>query len=248
MSRKQKAIPGQIPGQGVLFDASKVTSHQFDPVEGVVQGIKSYTRGKWQPVNNQQQVDSERQYAQGLVYKKGMAATKDTPRMQRSYASVAEHINSQYEFMTKPQEQGGMGIRHEIVHDDPYPTPQHMAEDVRTNRRIKTFATRSSAEGLLQEPTKQALPDDVNDKFRAVHDVFGHAASGRGFSRHGEEAAYLNHRQMFPKEAHAALASELRGQNSYLINEGSFPNPGQRMVNMPDWATRPGPMKKGNRI
>ncbi len=36
-----------------------------------------------------------------------------------------------------------------------------------------------------------------NDLFRAVHDLFGHGAAGRTFDRHGEEAAYRSHAEMY---------------------------------------------------
>jgi hypothetical protein len=68
--------------------------------------------------------------------------------------------------------------------------------------------------------------DEENDQFRAVHDAFGHAAIGRGFSRHGEEAAYQAHSQMFSPEARPALHTETRAQNSvvnYGRKPGSFP-------------------------
>ena len=89
--------------------------------------------------------------------------------------------------------------------------------------------------------------NEENDKFRAVHDTFGHAAIGRGFSRHGEEAAFLSHRQMFPPEAHAALTSETRGQNSFLNYgpTGDFPDqsPGTKLIGLPSWASATGKLK-----
>jgi hypothetical protein len=81
--------------------------------------------------------------------------------------------------------------------------------------------------------------DQENDRFRAVHDVFGHAATGRGFSRHGEEAAFLSHRQMFSKRALPALASETRGQNSYLnYGPGGFPEQETKPIGLPPFASR----------
>jgi hypothetical protein len=62
--------------------------------------------------------------------------------------------------------------------------------------------------------------DDENDMFRAVHDVFGHAGTGRGFDRHGEEAAYQSHASMYSPLARMALATETRGQNAALITGG----------------------------
>jgi hypothetical protein len=70
--------------------------------------------------------------------------------------------------------------------------------------------------------------------FRAVHDVFGHAATGRGFDRHGEEAAWLSHIRMYSPAARPAVTTETRGQNS-VLNFGSRPGtfPEQKVVTLP---------------
>lgn len=234
-------------GQRRLFDPQRVTAQQFDPVDFVAEGARRYAteRGlNWRAPSPQLQVDPERGHAQFLSYRAHLEASEDSPEIKTAYEAATRHINEQYDFMTRPTERGGMGVRHEVVEDDPYPGPREMAEDLRTNRRIRTYATTSTSVGGEQAPTLQAFDNETNDRFRAVHDVFGHAAIGRGFSRHGEEAAYQSHVGMFPPEAHRALASETRGQNSFL-NYGpkaEFPNPGVRMVDMPQWATETGPL------
>jgi hypothetical protein len=61
------------------------------------------------------------------------------------------------------------------------------------------------------------LSDGENDMFRAVHDAFGHAASGRGFDPHGEEAAWLKHGAMYTPAARRVLATEIRGQTCAMV-------------------------------
>jgi hypothetical protein len=56
----------------------------------------------------------------------------------------------------------------------------------------------------------------VNDEFRFVHDVLGHAGPGVGFRAAGEENAFRWHAPTFSPYARRAVTSELRGQNSYL--------------------------------
>src|SRR6476659_2128677 len=56
----------------------------------------------------------------------------------------------------------------------------------------------------------------INDKFRAVHDYFGHCAAGYGFGPRGEENAWNAHSQMFSPDARRAMTTETRGQNSYV--------------------------------
>lgn len=225
-----------------LFDPAKVTSHQFEPVEHLRDAAKNYTKattgGEWSDKGlDTMQVDHQRGHATFLAYRDSMSnpAGSETPGLRESYGAMREHVNRQHEHMTSPKEQGGLGITHEVVDDDPYPTPGAMADDLRAGR-IKTFSTKSTG-------SHEYFSDDDNDKFRAVHDVFGHAAIGRGFSRHGEEAAFVSHAQMFPPEAHAALATETRGQNSYLnYGPGGFASQEGRLVGLPKWAERQGPV------
>lgn len=229
------------PKQGRLFDPAKVTAQQFAPDNDVMSAAAAYSKSRgldWVPPNNQQQVDHQRGYAQGQAYRSAMTAPSEAPGIRESYAAMREHINSQYEHMTKPAEQGGMGFTHEVTQHDPYDSPTSMSADI-GQKRLKTMATEATG-------GHHFFTNEENDKFRAVHDLFGHSATGRGFSRHGEEAAYLSHRQMFPPEAHAALTSETRGQNSYLnYAGGEFPDqsPGTKLVGLPAWASATGKLK-----
>ena len=152
-----------------------------------------------------------------------------SPQLHESYAALHEHVGRQYAHMTAPTSEGGMGITHEITEGDPYGNVRELRADVAKNRRIKTLASESTG-------PSDVMPQAINDKFRAVHDMFGHLAIGRDFTRHGEEAAAQHHAAMFPPEAHAALFSETRMQNSALIRSGNFPE--QRGYEAPSWATQ----------
>lgn len=125
---------------------------------------------------------------------------------------------------------GKLGIKHEVVPEDPYKSPQDLREDVAKNKRIRTLATESTG--------GHPLGNHFNDQFRAVHDFFGHLSTGRGFSRHGEEAAWRSHVQMYSPAAREAMTSETRGQNSllnYHPGRAEFPEK-QELVGMPKWA------------
>lgn len=129
------------------------------------------------------------------------------------FRAMAEETKRQFDFMTKPRAHGGLGLTVEITPHDPYtkpsgaPDPAGMIHDVVVNRRIRALATKTTGEHPY-------FTNDENDMFRAVHDVFGHAAAGRGFDAHGEEAAFRSHHAMFTPAARPAMASETRGQNS----------------------------------
>ena len=228
--------------QGQLFDPDKVTAEQFKPLRKVQAHARRFARQQgldWSAPNRQLQVDPQRGHAQNLAYQQAQQAPTEAPGIRESYAVMREHVSKQFDYMTRPRAQGGMGFQVEFTDTDPYPTPGDMARDV-NQRRIKALKTETTG-------GHEFFTNEENDKFRAVHDVFGHAAIGRGFSRHGEEAAWESHRQMFPPEAHAALTSETRGQNSFLnfSGKGEFPDqgPGSKLVGLPDWANQPGPLQ-----
>ena len=204
---------------------------QFEPVSDVTEAAKRYTGGAYQPPPEDLQVNPRVGFAIQQEYRQrqGQPTQEHT---RRSYEAMGTETARQYAYMTKPKELGGMGLQHEITPHDPYESPEAMRADVAAGR-IKTFATASTG-------GHEFFTEEQNDQFRATHDVFGHAAIGRGFSRHGEEAAYQSHVQMYPPAAHEALASETRGQNSYLnfSPKGGFPGqgPGSTLVGLSKYA------------
>jgi hypothetical protein len=133
------------------------------------------------------------------------------PKMDRDavdeYEALASEVEEQFDFMTKT-----LGVKVEFVADDPYKTSKEMFDDV-SRGVLKVLKTETTGAHPL-------FSDAQNDKFRAVHDYFGHAATGRGFGQDGEEAAWVHHSQMFTEKARAALTTETRGQNSFFNNRG----------------------------
>lgn len=57
-----------------------------------------------------------------------------------------------------------------------------------------------------------------NEKFRAVHDYFGHLGTKKPntFGPQGEENAWMTHRQMYSPLAEPAMTAETRGANSWV--------------------------------
>ncbi len=145
-----------------------------------------------------------------------MDAPSYDPSAEPHFKAMAEETGRQFDYMTKPRAQGGLGISVDTQHTDPYDGPTAMLDDLRRNRHLSVLSTAATGSHPL-------FTNDQNDMFRAVHDVFGHAATGRGFDRHGEEAAFQSHAAMFSPMARPAMAAETRGQNAAL-NYG--PQPG----------------------
>ena len=131
------------------------------------------------------------------------------------FHAMREEVGHQFDHLTRPVNKGGMGIHVESVDHDPYPTVHHMVNDLRQNNRIKVLGTHVTG-------GHPYFNNDQNDRFRAVHDAFGHAATGRGFDANGEEAAYLAHSRMFSHHALPAMQSETRGQNGFVHLNGDF--------------------------
>lgn len=121
------------------------------------------------------------------------------------------------------------GLSVHVSNVDPYDGPAELFADV-AHGRISVLSTRATGGHVF-------LTDDENDAFRAVHDVLGHAFTGRGFDRHGEEAAYRAHSRLYSPLARRALATETRGQNAALIATGSFQD--QKLALLPSVMSDP---------
>jgi len=91
-----------------------------------------------------------------------------------------------------------------------FPTEQGFGSDVAFDPVNNPLLTRIGPLGDLENAT-------VNDAFRIVHDLYGHYGPGNPFFRApGEERAFKLHSRMYSPEARPAMASETRGQNSWL--------------------------------
>jgi hypothetical protein len=154
------------------------------------------------------------------------AAPSFDPAAVPHYKAMAEETKRQFDFLTSAKSHGGLGVDVSVSDTDPYKKAADMMKDAATNK----FQVLSTA----QTGGHPYFSNDENDMFRAVHDYFGHAATGRGFDPHGEEAAFRSHYAMFSPKARPAMATETRGQNS-AINFGS--NPGnfveQKVATLP---------------
>lgn len=219
--------------QGQLFDTSKINSRITDPQEAIVGAVQGMTGGSYDPEDYAHtRVKGVQGGAMFRAYKDAQAQDP-SPEMIQSYEALRGHISSQFDSLTKPVDQGGAGLTFEATADDPYSSMEEMHKDVTDNSRLRVMSTATTG-------SHSFFTDEENDQFRFVHDAIGHLATGRGFSRHGEEAAFRSHRDTLPEEAWPALASETRGQNSFL-NWGGGGFPDNRPVNVPQWMTQETP-------
>jgi hypothetical protein len=129
---------------------------------------------------------------------------------QEAYAKLAEEIQQQWDYAINK-----MGVTFEpwVSEGQPYANSREMVRDVRDNKHL-WFFTGGELHPLLNEPDQNGL--SINDKLRAIHDLFGHAAEDFQFGARGEENAWIKHSQMFSPVAQKALTTETRGQNSWV--------------------------------
>lgn len=152
------------------------------------------------------------------------------------FQAMREETNRQFEFLTGARKHGGLGIDVSVTPHDPYGASKTqddpmgvraMVHDLQ-NGHLKVLSTASTGGHPF-------FTEDENNRFRAVHDAFGHGATGRSFDRHGEEAAYRSHVSMYTPVARPAMTTETRAQNSALnfgSNPGSFQE--QKIVTLPN--------------
>lgn len=146
-----------------------------------------------------------------------------------AFDAMRAATEQQYDILTSPVRRGGLGMDVRVTEEDPYNVStveglRDLLDDMR-GRRMSTFSSKSTG-------GHPYLSNEENDMFRAVHDAFGHGATGRGFGRHGEEAAFQAHSAMYPVEALPALVAGLRGQNAFVNRFGYF-GP-QKLAMMPE--------------
>ena len=131
--------------------------------------------------------------------------------VRRAYGQLAEEIEQQWFFAL---ESSGIIFEPWKNEGQPYANSAEMCSDVKNHCHL-FFYQGGSLHPLLGkvDPTTGL---SLNDKFRAIHDLFGHAAEGYRFGPQGEENAWIKHSQMFSPEAQKALTTETRGQNSWI--------------------------------
>ena len=166
-------------------------------------GIAPAVEGYYAPMNEQRARDIAAAFEALPVFDK-------KPETLEAYAKLEEEIQQQWNYAINE-----MGVTFEpwIQEGQPYANSREMVRDVRDNKHL-WFFTGGEPHPLLNKPDQDGLTG--NDKFRAIHDLFGHASEDFQFGARGEENAWIKHSQMFSPIAQKALTTETRGQNSWV--------------------------------
>ena len=213
-------MPANVPGAGPVNIGPNPAAEQAAIQYSQVSGIPYTPVTSFMPADPQFGARVAREYEL-------MPHDPTNRRVQQSYGALADEIAGQYEAMLRA------GIKPEF-NQNPYPQSPYLGlMDMLETGRLQVYPTRAgfgmddafdSSQNLLlaESPFKiSGQPATYNDLFRAVHDFQGHAKVGAGFRGAGEEMAYLSHAGTMSPDALKALASETRGQNSWL-NYGPF--------------------------
>lgn len=123
--------------------------------------------------------------------------------VERCYDAFKRETSAQFRSITR-----GAGIRVEFVAVDPYASTSEMVRRVRLERTLYIYTGDDM-------PLDHPLKGFANLEFRAVHDWYGHIATGNSFRAAGEELAFRAHARMYSADALPALATETRGQNCW---------------------------------
>jgi len=100
----------------------------------------------------------------------------------------------------------------------PYRDADELIDSVRFGRVLEV--TTVAADGDRRHPLMGNEPGGAFDRFRAVHDILGHARLRLGFDRDGEFAVWLDQERLHGPLARRALATELHGQHSVRWTTG----------------------------
>lgn len=144
-------------------------------------------------------------------------------RVLPAYSLFAEQIMRQFMYMTDV-----LKVDVEFTDDDP------SAGDTRAALLREQYLNTGTLTIFRSQGEHQILDGDgleykgreetCNSLFRAVHDYFGHLASGGEFGWLGETRAYFSHAAMFTEGARRALFSETVGQQCwYAVHKDYSP-------------------------
>jgi hypothetical protein len=196
----------------------KIQTHEFKPsdknaqtkIGETYQQLQDITSPTYKEIELERQIfDSYKSKYPELFEKYGIKSYKDL--VEKSYAELVKEVDAQFEALPIKVE------FHEGNRN--YESSEEMLDDVHNFGHLWVFKG-GDDHTLLGSKTADKNGITANDKFRAVHDYFGHSIEGYQFGKDGEENAWIEHSKMFSPLAQVALSSETRGQNSFVNYSG----------------------------
>jgi hypothetical protein len=127
--------------------------------------------------------------------------------MEKAYRQLAKETDAQFQALP-------YNFSYHRAGEGNYNSSKEMAADVHGNKHLYVFQGGDPHDFLNRVDPNTGLNE--NEKFRAVHDLLGHAIYGNQFGPKGEETAWAIHSQMYSPLARLAMTAETRGQNSMV--------------------------------
>ena len=143
------------------------------------------------------------------------ARTRVSPLVARAYEQLELQTDRQFAALTDPRGPYRLTV---VGTGDatPYRDAGELIASVLATRTLEvTSSAADRAHPLLSGEVGGAY-----HRFRAVHDLIGHVATGYGFDRDGEYSAWLVQRDLYTGLARWAAATELHGEISALWATG----------------------------
>ena len=127
--------------------------------------------------------------------------------MEKAYRQMAKETDDQFKRLP-------YNFSYHRAGEGNYNGAMDMASDVHGNKHLYVYQGGDPHDFLNRLDKASGLNE--NEKFRAVHDLLGHAIYGNQFGPKGEEMAWAVHQQMYSPLARLAMTAETRGQNSMV--------------------------------
>jgi hypothetical protein len=127
--------------------------------------------------------------------------------MEKAYRQMAKETDDQFKVLP-------YNFSYHRAGEGNYNGAMDMASDVHGNKHLYVYQGGDKHDFLNRIDPASGLNE--NEKFRAVHDLLGHAIYGNQFGPKGEEMAWAVHSQMYSPLARLAMTAETRGQNSMV--------------------------------
>ena len=212
---------GRIIADPVANEPLNIAKKYTQETQGVdfgVPNIPESTLAKQSAIGRTQQlaVDASPEYKTAVfdAYAKQMpdvleqaGAKNYDDLMEKAYRQMAKETDDQFRVLP-------YNFSYHRAGEGNYNGAMDMASDVHGNKHLYVYQGGDKHDFLNRIDPASGLNE--NEKFRAVHDLLGHAIYGNQFGPKGEEMAWAVHSQMYSPLARLAMTAETRGQNSMV--------------------------------
>jgi hypothetical protein len=141
------------------------------------------------------------------------------PRVVAAYRQLEQQTDDLYRSLSDCTRPCGIEVIFTFL-KEPYSSDQELITGVADEHRLEVSVATSDRYRL--HPVLDCRPGGSYDRFRAVHDIVGHAFGRRGFDAEGEYSAWWIQNTLYRGLARLALATELRGEHAVLRETGEF--------------------------